>query len=52
MREQVSARVRANLLERSSEFYIELEDVSIVDLTFGSEFMKAVEAKQVAQQVR
>ena len=50
MREQVSATVRANLLERSSEFYIALEDVSIVDLTFGAEFMKAVEAKQVAQQ--
>jgi len=50
MREQVSATVRANLLERSSEFYINLEDVSIVDLTFGVEFMKAVEAKQVAQQ--
>ena len=50
MREQVSATVRSNLLERSSEFYINLEDVSIVDLTFGVEFMKAVEAKQVAQQ--
>lgn len=50
MREQVSARVRSNLLERSSEFFIELEDVSIVDLTFGAEFMNAVEAKQVAQQ--
>jgi len=50
MREQVSATVRANLLERSSEFFIALEDVSIVDLTFGVEFMKAVEAKQVAQQ--
>lgn len=50
MREQVSATVRANLLERSSEFHIALEDVSIVDLTFGAEFMNAVEAKQVAQQ--
>merc|ERR1712210_421769 len=27
-----------------------LEDVSITDLTFGHEFMKAVEMKQVAQQ--
>lgn len=50
MREQVSATVRANLLERSSEFYVALEDVSIVDLTFGAEFMRAVENKQVAQQ--
>jgi prohibitin 2 len=50
MREQVSSTVRANLLERSSEFFIRLEDVSIVDLTFGAEFMRSVEAKQVAQQ--
>lgn len=50
MREQVSQTILTNLLERSSEFYIKLEDVSIVDLTFGTEFMRAVEEKQVAQQ--
>merc|ERR1712080_660528 len=32
------------------EFHIDLEDVSITDLSFGHEFMKAVEMKQVAQQ--
>lgn len=50
MREQVSGLVRQNLLERSEEFWITLEDVSITDLSFGQEFMKAVEMKQVAQQ--
>lgn len=49
-REQVSGLVRQNLLERSQEFWITLEDVSITDLSFGSEFMKAVEMKQVAEQ--
>merc|ERR1712176_1502051 len=50
MREQVSNLIRQNLVERSLEFYIDLEDVSITDLSFGNEFMKAVEMKQVAQQ--
>jgi len=50
MREQVSTLIRQNLEERSHEFCMYLEDVSITDLTFGHEFMKAVEMKQVAQQ--
>lgn len=32
------------------EFWIVLDDVSITDLSFGAEYSKAVEAKQVAQQ--
>ncbi len=31
-------------------FFIEIEDVSITDLTFGNEFAAAIESKQVAQQ--
>lgn len=49
-REVVSSRIREDLLKRAREFNIELEDVSIVNLTFGKEFTHAVEAKQVAQQ--
>ncbi|KZS95820.1 hypothetical protein SISNIDRAFT_451459 [Sistotremastrum niveocremeum HHB9708] len=49
-REVVSARIREDLLQRSSEFNIRLEDVSITHLTFGKEFTQAVEAKQIAQQ--
>ena len=36
--------------QKAKEFNIHLEDVSIYDLKFGSEFMKSIERKQVAQQ--
>ncbi|WFD29374.1 Prohibitin-1, subunit of the prohibitin complex (Phb1p-Phb2p) [Malassezia sp. CBS 17886] len=49
-REVVSARIREDLLNRAREFNIVLEDVSITHLTFGQEFTKAVEQKQIAQQ--
>ncbi len=49
-REQVSRMIRRNLEDRAREFDIVLEDVSIIDLTFGRDFTQAVEAKQVAQQ--
>ncbi|GMM53143.1 prohibitin subunit [Starmerella bacillaris] len=49
-REAVSQRIRQELSSRASEFNIELEDVSITHLTFGREFTKAVEQKQIAQQ--
>ena len=49
-REVVSARIREELLKRAGEFNIRLEDVSLTHLTFGPEFTRAVEAKQVAQQ--
>jgi len=49
-REAVSARIRTDLLKRAGEFNIALEDVSITHMTFGKEFTKAVEQKQIAQQ--
>lgn len=49
-REAVSHKIREDLRRRASEFNIELEDVSITHLTFGREFTKAVEQKQIAQQ--
>ncbi|KAL7271919.1 Prohibitin-1, subunit of the prohibitin complex (Phb1p-Phb2p) [Rhizina undulata] len=49
-REQVSARIREDLLKRAQEFNIALEDVSITHMTFGREFTRAVEQKQIAQQ--
>lgn len=49
-REVVSARIRQELSRRSNEFNIQLEDVSITHMTFGREFTKAVEQKQIAQQ--
>lgn len=49
-REAVSNRIRTDLLRRAGEFNIALEDVSITHMTFGKEFTKAVEQKQIAQQ--
>ncbi|KAI9748136.1 MAG: Prohibitin-1, subunit of the prohibitin complex (Phb1p-Phb2p) [Lichina confinis] len=49
-RETVSNRIRTDLVKRASEFNIALEDVSITHMTFGREFTKAVEQKQIAQQ--
>lgn len=49
-REVVSARIRQELSKRANEFSIKLEDVSITHMTFGKEFTKAVEQKQIAQQ--
>jgi prohibitin 2 len=49
-REQVSKLIRRNLTERARDFHILVDDVSITHLTFGREYTRAVENKQVAQQ--
>lgn len=49
-REVVSRDIRRVLEHRAGTFNIELEDVSITNLSFGREYTQAVEAKQVAQQ--
>ncbi|MCD7455654.1 Prohibitin-3, mitochondrial [Datura stramonium] len=49
-RPQVSALVRESLIHRAKDFNIELDDVAITHLSYGAEFSKAVEQKQVAQQ--
>eukprot|EP00296_Roombia_truncata_P000742 JP436436.1.p1 GENE.JP436436.1~~JP436436.1.p1 ORF type:complete len:270 (-),score=86.73 JP436436.1:11-742(-) len=49
-REDVSKKIRAILIKRASDFNIILDDVSITHLTFSTEYAKAIEAKQVAQQ--
>lgn len=49
-RQEVSTRIRDNLIERAKQFHIVIDDVSITDLTFGTEYTAAIEAKQVAQQ--
>lgn len=49
-RENVSNQIRKELELRAGEFNIKLEDVSITHMTFGVEFTKAVEQKQIAQQ--
>ncbi|KAH0776114.1 hypothetical protein KY290_007525 [Solanum tuberosum] len=49
-RPQVSALVRESLVKRAKDFNIVLDDVAITHLSYGAEFSKAVEQKQVAQQ--
>eukprot|EP00590_Aulacoseira_subarctica_P006312 CAMPEP_0172423198 /NCGR_PEP_ID=MMETSP1064-20121228/14406_1 /TAXON_ID=202472 /ORGANISM="Aulacoseira subarctica , Strain CCAP 1002/5" /LENGTH=284 /DNA_ID=CAMNT_0013164431 /DNA_START=27 /DNA_END=881 /DNA_ORIENTATION=+ len=49
-RGEVSDRIKRELTKRAEHFYIALDDVAITHLTFGREFMKAIESKQVAQQ--
>ncbi|KAG7158670.1 prohibitin-like [Homarus americanus] len=49
-REKVSRNVSEQLTERSAQFGLVLDDISITHLTFGKEFTQAVELKQVAQQ--
>merc|ERR1712150_457102 len=49
-RELVSRMVRQRLVQRAGDFNILLDDVAITHLSFSSEYEKAVESKQVAQQ--
>ncbi|KAH7518830.1 hypothetical protein FEM48_Zijuj09G0213000 [Ziziphus jujuba var. spinosa] len=49
-RPYVSALVRESLIKRAGDFNIQLDDVAITHLSYGSEFSRAVEQKQVAQQ--
>lgn len=49
-RDTLSEQIHTSLKARCKEFDINLRDVSITHLTFGTEFAKAIEAKQVASQ--
>lgn len=49
-RAAVSKEIRDALIERAAKYDLILDDVAITHLTFGREFSKAIENKQVAQQ--
>ena len=49
-RDQVSERIRSLLSERAAHFNIIIDNLAITDLTFGKEYLEAIEGKQVAQQ--
>eukprot|EP00238_Polyblepharides_amylifera_P014904 CAMPEP_0196579168 /NCGR_PEP_ID=MMETSP1081-20130531/17994_1 /TAXON_ID=36882 /ORGANISM="Pyramimonas amylifera, Strain CCMP720" /LENGTH=280 /DNA_ID=CAMNT_0041898643 /DNA_START=95 /DNA_END=937 /DNA_ORIENTATION=- len=49
-RNQVSKKVAETLMARAKEFNILMDDVAITHLSFGEEFARAIEGKQVAQQ--
>ncbi|CAB3258283.1 unnamed protein product [Arctia plantaginis] len=48
-REMVSFKVNESLTERAKQFGLILDDIAITHITFGREFLKAVELKQIAQ---
>mmetsp|Transcript_19540 Transcript_19540/g.28979 ORF Transcript_19540/g.28979 Transcript_19540/m.28979 type:complete len:286 (+) Transcript_19540:137-994(+) len=49
-RGEVSDRIKQEMTKRARNFHLTLDDVAITHLTFGREFTKAIEAKQVAFQ--
>mmetsp|Transcript_53374 Transcript_53374/g.153083 ORF Transcript_53374/g.153083 Transcript_53374/m.153083 type:complete len:279 (-) Transcript_53374:112-948(-) len=49
-REKVSKEIREAVVARASNFNILMDDVSITHLTYGKEFARAIEEKQVAEQ--
>jgi prohibitin 2 len=49
-RERVSRIIADQLKTRAGRFAILLDDVSIIHLSFGTEYSAAIEAKQIAQQ--
>lgn len=49
-RAEVSSRIKEEMIKRAKAFHLEFDDVAITHLTFGREFMKAIEMKQVASQ--
>jgi prohibitin 1 len=49
-RAEVSLRIKQEMMKRAAHFHLTLDDVAITHLTFGREFTKAIEAKQVAYQ--
>merc|ERR1712176_837350 len=51
MREKVSKQIKEGLTERAADFGIQLDDVAITQLSYSGDFSRAVEAKQVAQQL-
>eukprot|EP00922_Rhytidocystis_sp_ex-Travisia-forbesii_P055345 GHVS01081951.1.p1 GENE.GHVS01081951.1~~GHVS01081951.1.p1 ORF type:complete len:278 (+),score=52.13 GHVS01081951.1:92-925(+) len=49
-RDRVSDDVKAAIIDRAKQFDIMVEDVAITHLSYGKDFAKAIEDKQVAQQ--
>ena len=47
----MSNEIRRELTKRAEKHSLRLADISITTLTFGDEFSKAIEQKQVAEQM-
>jgi prohibitin 1 len=51
MRDKVSKEIRETMTKRCTAFNLIVDDVSITHLNFSSDFARAIEAKQVAEQM-
>merc|ERR1719382_966042 len=49
-REHVSQEIREGIVARAKQFNILMDDVALTHLTYGKEFSRAIEEKQVAEQ--
>ncbi len=50
-RDEVKEVIDTRLSERLSTYWVKVDDISLTDITFSKEFDKAIEAKQVAEQM-
>ncbi len=50
-REEVKASIDDKLSERLVTYWVRVDDISLTDITFSKEFDKAIEAKQIAEQL-
>lgn len=50
-REKISTEIKALTTLRTKEFHLVIEDIALTDLTFSQQYNKAIEEKQIAQQV-
>lgn len=49
--DQISLEIKDSMVTRCSKFHLNLDDVSITHLNFSKDFAKAIEDKQVAEQM-
>ena len=49
-RDMVSYIIKQRITEKAREFFIDVDDVALIDIHFSKEFSEAIEQKQVAQQ--
>lgn len=49
-REELKAEIDHLLIQRLNKYYLEIDDISLVNINFSESFTEAVEAKQIAEQ--
>jgi len=47
-RENVCKQIRKDLQNRCQEFFMQLDEISLMGIHFGAEYHRAIESKQVA----